>query len=135
MQLLYQIDQRGEADTATILAELTGDEEAFDSPPVIDEAGALAKTAWAMRQEADATVRELAPDWPTYRQPVVDRAILRLAYHEMRSGRTPVKVAINEAVELAKEYGGEHSSAFVNGVLDKIARRLQPPSLNEAKSP
>ena len=69
-------------------------------------------------------VAELAPQWPTHRQPPVDRAILRLSFYEMASQIVPVKVAINEAIELAKEYGSEQSPSFVNGVLDKMAKRL-----------
>ena len=53
---------------------------------------------------------------------MVDRNLLRLAYHEMHSKKTPPKVAINEAVELAKEFGGERSPGFVNAVLDKVMR-------------
>ena len=80
----------------------------------------LAEQAWALREEADAVVAELTPDWPTYRQPVVDRNILRLAYFEITSPQIPPKVAINEAVELAKEFSTDKSSLFINGVLDKI---------------
>ena len=80
----------------------------------------LAEAAWAMRAEADRTVSELTPDWPTHRQPVVDRSILRLAYYEIASGSAPPKVAINEAVELAREFSTDKSPLFVNGVLDKI---------------
>ena len=72
----------------------------------------------------------LAPKWPTHRQPAVDRAILRLAYHEMKSGRTPIKVVINEAVELAKGYCSKESPPFINGVLDKMARQIQSPQLD-----
>ena len=68
---------------------------------------------------------QLAPDWPTHRQPPLDRAILRLAHYEMTSGHAPIKVAINEAVELAKNYCAERSPPFINGVLDKMARCLE----------
>ncbi len=71
----------------------------------------------------------LTPDWPTHRQPPVDRAILRLAHHEMVSGHAPVKVAINEGVELAKRYADKESPAFINGVLDKLAKRLEQDGL------
>ena len=86
------------------------------------EAFQLAESAWLMHEQADALATELAPDWPTYRQPPIDRAILRLAYFEITTSRAPVKVAINEAVELAKAFCAEHSPAFINGVLDKMAR-------------
>jgi N utilization substance protein B len=67
---------------------------------------------------------KLAPDWPAHRQGAVDRCILRIAHYEMTSGRTPPKVAVNEAVELAKEFGSERSPAFVNGLLDKVLKRV-----------
>jgi len=95
----------------------------------------LAIAAWALRAEADAAVSALAPDWPTYRQPVVDRSILRLAYYEMISGRTPPKVAINEAVELAREFSTEKSPLFVNGVLDKIYKSMPGAGDDDSEEP
>jgi transcription antitermination protein NusB len=82
----------------------------------------LALQAWALREEADRACAALSPDWPTHRQPMVDRSILRLAYYEITTERTPPKVAINEAVELAREFSTEKSPAFINGVLDKIMK-------------
>ncbi len=117
LQALYQFDA-GNADAPQVvresLIESPGDEE------VHNKGFELAEQAWALREEADAVVAELTPDWPTYRQPVVDRNILRLAYFEITSSQTPPKVAINEAVELAKEFSTDKSSLFINGVLDKI---------------
>ena len=80
----------------------------------------LAKGAWADRLRCDALVEPCAPEWPTHRQPMIDRNILRLALHEIAVAEVPPKVAINDAVELAKEYGGEKSPGFVNAVLDRI---------------
>lgn len=121
MQLLYQFDMGGEADEAAVLAGL---EDVHDAPAVRRAAVTLAMGAWQGRALADQHIAELTPDWPTHRQPPVDRAILRLAHHEIITGHAPPKVAINEAVELAKKYAGEESPAFINGVLDKLARRL-----------
>lgn len=84
----------------------------------------LALAAFGDRRAADQAVRELAPTWPAHRQPGVDRAILRLAHYEMTSGVSQPKVAVNEAVELAKRYSTERSPAFVNGVLDKVLKRV-----------
>ena len=95
----------------------------FDDPQIHEPAVDLALGAWASRQAADREVSELTPDWPTHRQPPVDRAILRLAHYEISSGHAPAKVAINEAVELAKQYAAENSPAFINGVLDKLAKK------------
>ena len=124
MQVLYQIDATGETDAPAILDGL--DER--DDAATRDEAVALALAAWDAREDLDARLAGPAADWPTHRQPPVDRAVLRLAVHEMVSGRTPPKVAINEAVELAKQYSNENAPAFINGVLDKLHKTLDLPA-------
>lgn len=86
----------------------------------------LAKGAWADRLRCDALVEPCTPEWPTHRQPMIDRNILRLALHEIAIAEVPPKVAINDAVELAKEYGGEKSPGFVNAVLDRIWKADEP---------
>ncbi len=131
MQVLYQIDLRGEADLYGM--EQLGDD--FDDAETRGAGMALAHAAWIDHSRADAMVAELTPDWPTHRQPPVDRAILRLAFHEMVSGHAPPKVAINEAVSLAKDYCGQNSPAFINGVLDKLARKLREQNLMPDVSP
>jgi N utilization substance protein B len=120
MQLLYQLDLRGDDDAEQVLASPETDE----GKPISPDAPKLAAAAWATRQKADDLATELAEDWPTRRQPPVDRSIIRLAYWELVDGLPPA-VVINEAVELAKAFGSERSSSFINGVLDKVARCLQ----------
>lgn len=72
--------------------------------------------------EIDAAVNEVAKGWKTTRMSKVDLTIIRLAVYEMKYEEDiPVKVAINEAVELAKQYGADDSPAFVNGILAKLA--------------
>jgi N utilization substance protein B len=71
--------------------------------------------------ELDALIRDNAPEWPLDQVAVIDRNILRMAIFEfVVEGNTPVKVAINEAVELAKLFGSDSSGRFVNGVLGTI---------------
>ncbi|WP_200761456.1 transcription antitermination factor NusB [Poriferisphaera corsica] len=123
MQVLYQIDVTGELDRDEILSNIDNE---FDTPDVCAKAVDTALHAWVTHGTSDEQISLLAPDWPTYRQPPVDRAILRLAYYEMSSGQTPPKVAINEAVELAKNFASENSPAFINGVLDKLAKKVKP---------
>ena len=78
--------------------------------------------------ELDAAINGISEGWKTRRMAKVDLTILRLAYSEMLSGgEVPLKVAINEGVELAKLYGGEDSSAFVNAILGKLARKMPAP--------
>jgi len=143
--LLYQIDLRGDADADAIqesaiamALDAVADEEHDDDDAIDigaalgalrDEGGAaraldLALAAHRARRAADEAIREFAPQWPAVRQPAVDRAILRLAHFEMTSGRTPPKTAVNEAVELAKAFGGERSPGFINAVLDKVLKRV-----------
>ena len=75
--------------------------------------------------EIDEILAEVSENWAVSRMPFVDRNILRLSTYEIFYGGddVPASVSINEAVELAKTYGGEDSSKFVNGVLGKIASR------------
>lgn len=77
-------------------------------------------------EEIDALMGTTSEHWSVTRMPLVDRNILRIATFELLHGvDVPPSVAINEAVELAKVYGGDDSSKFVNGVLGKIAERRQ----------
>ena len=74
------------------------------------------------QEEIDGHIRRFAPAWPLEQLAVVDRSILRLAIYEMLlDNKTPFKVAINEAVELAKTFGSDSSSRFVNGVLGAVS--------------
>ncbi len=68
----------------------------------------------------DALIAEAAPEWPISQINKVDLAILRVSIHELLQNKTPEKVVIDEAVEIAKQYGAEKSPAFVNGVLATI---------------
>lgn len=73
-------------------------------------------------ESIDETIGEVSENWVVSRMPLVDRNILRIATYEILfDAQVPPSVAINEAVELAKVYGGDDSSKFVNGVLGKIA--------------
>ncbi len=77
------------------------------------------------RVDIDQQIADAAPAFPVEQLPAVDRNILRIAIYElMHEGDVPLKAAINEAVEISKQYGGENSSKFVNGVLGTIANRL-----------
>ncbi|RME45251.1 MAG: transcription antitermination factor NusB [Caldilineae bacterium] len=84
----------------------------------------LGKGVTAHRDELDQIIAELAPEWPIDQIAAIDRNILRLAVYEMLfESDTPKKVAINEAVELAKQFGSESSPRFINGVLGNLASK------------
>lgn len=73
----------------------------------------------------DAYIQPLAPEWPLSQIARIDRVVLRMGLWEMQHGKeTPLKVVINEAVELAKGFGAENASKFVNGVLGTAAKKL-----------
>ena len=73
------------------------------------------------KEAIDLSIQRFAPAWPLEQMAVIDRSILRLAIFEiLLDNRVPVKVAVNEAVELAKRFGSDNSSKFVNGVLGSV---------------
>jgi len=75
-----------------------------------------------LTQELDQLIAKYAPDWPLDQIAAIDRNILRMALWEFAiQGETPIKVAINEAVELAKHYGSDSAPRFINGVLGSLA--------------
>ncbi len=77
------------------------------------------------RDEIDQWLRRVAENWSLNRMAAIDRNILRLGAYEIIFSDTPDRVAINEAIELAKRYGGLNSAQFVNGVLDRLIKRHQ----------
>jgi len=119
MQVLYEIDAVGN-DPAVGIDALVEEYEA--SEEVKSFAARLVQGILRYRAEIDALITEAAPQWPLDQIAGVDKAVLRVAVYELRHGEgAPVKVVINEAIEIAKEYGGEGSGRFVNGVLGSIA--------------
>ena len=87
---------------------------------------ALLKGVMDNRTAIDATITKYAPEWPLEQITIVDRNVLRIGVFELTySPDVPPKVAINEAIEVAKGFGGESSGKFVNGVLGAIFRDLQ----------
>src|SRR4051812_10056376 len=82
----------------------------------------MASGTWGQREQIDAQVERLAPQWPPRRQPGVDRNLIRLAVWELTNTDTPPKVVIDEAIEIAKEFSTEQSPGFVNAVLDSILK-------------
>lgn len=84
--------------------------------------------------EIDKLIVQSAPDWPLEQITNVDRNVLRLGIYELRFAKAddvPPKVAINEAIELAKTFGGVSSGKFVNGVLGTIYKKMGEPRKNE----
>jgi transcription antitermination protein NusB len=117
LQAMYQFDVVDNAEHAVVRTTL---EESPGSEADHVHGFNLATLAWEFRDEADRAFAPLAPEWPTHRQPPIDRNLLRLAYYELVVAGVPAKVVMNEAVELAREFGGERSPPFVNAMLDRM---------------
>lgn len=83
-------------------------------------------------KEIDKIIGQCAPEWPIAKLNKIDLAILRLALYElMIEKKNPIKVIIDEAVELGKEYGSQNSSKFINGVLGAVLGRITPQGKNQ----
>ena len=126
LQALYQYDLRRESeplDAASFDAFVEG---ATDDPAVREYARRILDAAVARMEEIDRLIADAATNWRLGRMAPVDRCILRLALVEiLEAGDVPPKVAIDEAVELAKKFSTEQSGAFVNGVLDRIFSEMK----------
>jgi N utilization substance protein B len=120
IQLLYQADIRDVRPTSLLQHEESFIDGALPSKYALRVVEGIEGTRVAI----DHLLGEYAENWTVDRMPTVDRAILRLACYELQyDAEIPTGVAINEAVELARRYGGADSStAFINGILGEIAR-------------
>lgn len=126
MQTLCQLDVQGAA-FVTDLAAFIREEAA--SGDVAGYARDLAETCWAERVRYDALLGEASEHWSVERMPLVDRNIARIAVCEMVDRPdVPPAVAIDEAVEIAREFGSAESGAFLNGLLDAVRKKLPPRS-------
>jgi N utilization substance protein B len=120
LQALYQLDA-GQSDDVALVGTLRDDGEHEETPANDIERGmALAALVWEFRNDADREIATLAREWPPHRQPLVDRNLLRMGWYELRQSGEPPRKVLNDAVELAKEFGTADSGKFVNGVLDKV---------------
>jgi N utilization substance protein B len=119
LQALYEVDsvaRRPEAVTERLLAETPLSKENDD---FVRE---LVNGTVKNREQIDSNIHKFAPAWPVDQIATVDRNILRLAIFEILfDNKVPIKVAVNEAVELAKTFGSESSAKFINGVLGSVS--------------
>ena len=125
MQTLYQWDFTGKQEKSvsdTIEFNLKEFAPDFDDKGFVAE---LVANVIAHAEKIDKIITQYAPDWPIEQITNVDRNILRIGVYELKFSETvPSKVAINEAIELAKTFGGESSGRFVNGVLGAIYKDM-----------
>jgi transcription antitermination protein NusB len=127
LQFLYQLDLHGEPDPEPQVDEF------WSRHPVDAEtrifADALVRGTKQNEGKIDELLTQYAEHWDLDRMAAVDRNILRLAVYELLlRPDVPIKVTINEAIEIAKKFGTQESSRFINGLLDRISRELRPAS-------
>ena len=127
LQSLYEWDfYEHQADLAAII-----DRNMKEFGPGIDEPDfvwRIAKGVIENLKEIDDIIKRVAPEWPLNQIAIVDRNVLRIGLYELLHadrGEVPPKVAINEAIEIAKNYGGQNSPKFINGVLGTVYRELE----------
>ena len=137
LQTLYEYEFRMQsADTTTNIDEiLNRNLERYET--TIDDKGfveSLVKGTLAEQKGLDEKIQPIAPEWPIDQIARIDRNILRIGLYELlfQANIIPAKVAINEAVELAKAFGSDNSSKFINGVLGTAYRTLVEDSTNDS---
>ncbi len=122
LQVLYALDLNERPSPGFAIDQIWRSFGLEIGPESVAFALSLVRHAREGLEVIDDTIRSVSKNWRLERMSRVDRNILRLATYELRaSTEVPVKVVINEAVELAKQFGAEEAPAFVNGVLDRIA--------------
>jgi N utilization substance protein B len=135
LQIIYEVDvtdhPRAEVEDRTLR-----DPDEVIPPEVASYAARLANGVMDHRPRIDQYIEAAAPAFPVPQLPSVDRNVLRLAIYELLYARdVPPKAAINEAVELAKRYGGLSSSRFVNGVLGTVVERIAAERAGSGETP
>lgn len=136
MQTLYEWDFNGRM-TPDLIGLLHENFKQF-APDFSDQgfSEAIIRGIMEHQSEIDATITKYAPEWPLEQITIVDRNVLRIGVFELSfAPDVPPKVAINEAIEVAKGFGGESSGKFVNGVLGAIFRDLQASGKIPSPSP
>jgi N utilization substance protein B len=124
LQVLFAYDLRNGEDFKTVFEAIISN--STYQKDVLEYAKRLLEETLEQCREVDLLLQRHAQNWDIKRMAAIDRNILRLAISEIRSNlKVPVKVAIDEAVELSKIYGSDESSKFVNGVIDAICRDIK----------
>ncbi|MEB2334932.1 MAG: transcription antitermination factor NusB [Anaerolineaceae bacterium] len=123
LQVLYEVDMVNHLPGEVFQARL-------NEAPLPDDLSEFARSivfgVLSLTQPLDQSIANYAPEWPLDQIAAIDRNILRIALWELVvASDTPMKVAINEAVELAKSYGSDSAPRFVNGVLGSLSERRQ----------
>lgn len=122
LQTLYEVDTVGHPAAEVIARHIDGNQSLHENHTGFMKE--LVEGVLDLTPQLDEHIAGCAPEWPVDQIAVLDRNILRMALWEIAvSDETPLKVAINEAVELAKRFGSDSSPRFINGVLGTLAKR------------
>ena len=145
VQFLYHLDLRGpealgDLDAFLDAAEAEAREDSKGGAPRVARRDAelrefavrLIEGTRRHRDDADKILAGVTRNWDLKRMAAVDRNVLRLAVYELEHGDPPANVILDEAVELARRFGDDPSPAFVNGVLDAVARSVRPGEMKDA---
>jgi len=129
LQVLYEVDMSGHLPGTVLeqrLEEAQAEGQLELTPELVEFARQIISGILPIARQLDDVIATYAPEWPFDQIAAIDRNILRIAAWEFAvSTQTPVRVAINEAVELAKLYGSDTAPRFINGVLGSLADREQ----------
>ncbi|HWS23313.1 MAG TPA: transcription antitermination factor NusB [Anaerolineales bacterium] len=125
LQVLYEIDMTNHEPGTVFtqrIEEINQDERTQLDPVMVEFAHRIMVNVLPIAEQLDEVMAKYAPEWPIDQISAIDRNIIRIATWEFAIDRTtPVKVAINEAVEIAKMFGSDSTARFVNGVLGSLA--------------
>ncbi len=131
MQMLFLVDMNRDVDDDTILSMI---QERIDDEELQKFSWSLFSGTIRNQDELDAQIQKAAKNWSLKRMTTTDRNLLRLGAFELHHLETPNSVVINEAIKLAKKFGTEKSSAFINGILDKLNKEINDQPVDEAPS-
>jgi N utilization substance protein B len=122
LQALYEVDCTGHSVPEVLMQRLKQEPLPDDVRPFVYQ---MVNGVLQQLEALDEQIQRYAPEWPTDQMAIIDRNILRMAIFEIAVSQTaPLRVVINEAVELAKAYGGDTSPRFINGVLGSLAENV-----------
>ena len=138
LQTLYEQDFRRECEDKTLDEAQVLKRNIARYEETIDDTNFIVKLVEGVnkyQKKLDATLQPVAPEWPIEQIARIDRITLRIGLYELLYDKDiPPKVVINEAVELAKAFGGDNSSKFINGVLGTVLRQQEKPKKSVKKS-
>jgi N utilization substance protein B len=131
LQMLFQVDLNPDVSSSTVRTML---QERLEDAEMVEFAWVLYAGVTEFKSLLDEKIQTIAPHWKLSRMAATDRNVLRLGAFELIQTDCPLRVVINEALELARKFGTDQSAQFVNGVLDKLVPPEKRPSEEPAST-